>query len=94
MLEEIRQWYVQATPFRPNVSRSNIRRTIVSMHGNIGDPENLASYTPELAVFPGHFHVYIGHSERTCRVEHKDLDATHFQDSSPVMVNDAPRLFF
>lgn len=64
------------------------------MHGNIGDPENLASYTPELAVFPGHFHVYIGHSERTCRVEHKDLDATHFQDSSPVMVNDAPRLFF
>lgn len=27
MLEEIRQWYVQATPFRPNVFRSNIQLT-------------------------------------------------------------------
>ena len=93
MLEEIGQWYVQASPFRPNVFRSNIQLTkppIVTLR-----PRKLGiSKTPKLAVFPGHFHVYIGHSERTCRVEHKDLDATHFQDSSPVMVNNAPRLFF
>ena len=86
------QWYVQASPFRPNVFRSNIQLTkppMVTLR-----PRKLGILHSELAVFPGHFHVYIGHSERTCRVEHKDLDATHFQDSPPVMVNNAPRLFF
>lgn len=70
----------------PKVSRSNIQHPKnLTKH-----PWKLRSETwheiHALSENPGHFHVYIGHSERTCRVEHKDLDATHFQDSSPVLV--------